>query len=315
MRRLREIPFTLITSDIENSAEREFDRTLGVDGFINKSMNKPELVGYLNNLLDSAVFTSSVILPEPPKEELPPPVASSFAPLFKTPELLGHDQFRQEVSKLSLPNPKVGKICALVFGIDNRNALIASFGEEAADMVASRIASLLVAKIGPSDSIGRCRNEQLGIISNGVDLEQGVRFAQRVCKSLASGQITIRGKKVKLTASVGVASNADGAVSNGTELLALAEKRLNQALVCGGNTVASDCKSDCPLNCQEHTASKLIDALNLQGEKNIASNIGALGLKILPLLQVMDQELSLGLPLAEITRQLQQRARFENAPV
>jgi len=315
MRRLREIPFVLITSDMDNKVERDFDRTLGVDGFISKSMSKTELVDYLNNLLDSAVFTESVILPDAPKEEEPEPVAPAFEPIFKQPVVLDSEQFRQMIATFSVPNPKAGKVCMLVFGIDKRETLIASFGAEAMDMVVKRIASLLVTKVGSSDSIGRCSGDRLAIISHGVDLDQGVHFAQRVCKSLASGQITIRGQKVRLTASVGVAGNSSDSVSDGEALLALAEKRLSQALVCGGNTVASECKSECPLQCQGLTASKLLDALNLQGQESIAANIGMLGLKIMPLLQVMDQELSLGLPLADIKRQLEQRSRIGNAVV
>ncbi len=314
MRRLREIPFILITSDIENKAEREFDRTLGVDGFVSKSMSKAELVDYLSNLLDSAVFTESVILPDPPKEE-PAVVEPSLEPIFRQPTLLEAEPFQKMVSALAVPHPKSGKVCMLVFGIDNREALIASFGAEAMDMVVRRIASLLVTKVGASDSIGRWDSDRLAIISQGVDLEQGVRFAQRVCKSLASGQITIRGEKVRLTASSGVASNSSDTVSDGQALLNLAEKRLGQALVCGGNTVASECKAECPLNCQNLTASKLLDALSLQGEDGIAANIGMLGLKIMPLLQVMNKELSLGLPLNDIKQQLEQRSRIENTLV
>jgi len=316
MRRLREIPFTLITSDLDNKVEREFDRSLGVDGFISKSITKAELVGYLNNLLDSAVFTDSIIQPEiPPSEEEPPPVEPSFEPIFKTPQLLDRQAFQNAVSALSLPDPKVGKVCALVFGVDKRDALIASFGVEAADMVTTHIARMLVTKVGSSDVIGRYQGEKLGIISYNVDLEQGVRFAQRVCRSLASGQITIHGKKIKLTASVGISSNAGDAVNDGAALLALAEKRLAQALICGGNTVVSETKTECPLRSVDLTASKLLDALNVQGETSLAANIGKLGLKLMPLLQVMDRELSLGLPLADIKQQLQERSRTESSTV
>lgn len=315
MRRLREIPFTLITSDLDNKVERDFDRSLGVDGFISKSMSKTELLGYLDNLFDSAVFTDSIIQPEiPTTEEEPTPVEPSFEPIFKTPQLLDRQAFQNAVSVLSLPDPKDGKVCALVLGIDKRDTLVASFGVEAADMVTTHIARMLVTKVGSSDVIGRYEGEKLGIISYGVDLEQGVRFAQRVCRSLASGQITIRGKKVKLTASVGIASNGD-TVGDGVALLALAEKRLGQALICGGNTVASECKTECPLRSVDLTASKLLDALNVQGETSLAANIGKLGLKLMPLLQVMDQELSLGLPLADIKQQLQERSRTESSTV
>lgn len=324
MRRLREIPFVLITSDIDNKAERDFDRSRGVDGFISKSMSKAELVNYLDKLLDSAVFTESVILPDAPAEETeaepepgpepePEHMQPTLEPIFKAPAILDPEPFSTWVASLAVPNPKAGKLSMLVFAIDNRDSLIASFGQEAMDMVVKRIASLLITKVGPSDSIGRCGDDRLCIISRGVDLDQGMHFARRVCASLSAGQITIRGQKIRLTASVGVASNTSDPVSDGASLFALAEKRLTQALVCGGNTVASDSKMGCPLRRSDLSASGFLDAINLQDEKTMAAQIGALGLKVLPLLAVMDRELALNLPLDEIKRQLEQRKEVDKS--
>ena len=318
MRRLREIPFVLIVSDLANDAERQYDRTCGVAGFITKTMAKSAIVELLNKLFSPAELTSTDILPdfEAPKDEAPPQLHSEppLEPLFKAPKLLANDAFTSLVSKVSFSDPKVGKACALIFGIDNREALIQSFGQDVVEIIIARIASLLFAKVGPLDSIGRWHNDRLAIISNGVDIEQGLRFGHRVCKSLASGQVTIRGQKMKLTASVGLASNTDDHVADGSELIALAEKRLDQALICGGNTVANEHKPDCPLHCKNKTALRLIEALSAQGDKSIAKSIGSIGLKVLPLLKIMDHELSLGLPLADIKHQLQQRAKAEEVP-
>ena len=318
MRRLREIPFVLIVSDLTNDAERQYDRTCGVAGFITKTMAKSAIVELLNKLFSPAELTSTDILPdfEAPKDEAPPQLPSEppLEPLFKAPKLLANDAFTSLVSKVSFSDPKVGKACALVFGIDNREALIQSFGQDVVEIIIARIASLLFAKVGPLDSIGRWHNDRLAIISNAVDIEQGLRFGHRVCKSLASGQVTIRGQKMKLTASVGLASNTDDHVADGSDLIALAEKRLDQALICGGNTVANEHKPDCPLHCKNKTALRLIEALSAQGDKSIAKSIGSIGLKVLPLLKIMDHELSLGLPLADIKHQLQQRAKAEEVP-
>ena len=319
MRRLREVPFVLIVSDLDNHAERQYDQTCGVTGFITKTMDKSTIVEILNRILDPAAddLSSTDILPEQATvtEEAPPtpPAETPLEPLFKAPKLVPHDAFVSLASNISFSDPNTNKSCALIFGIDNREALIQSFGQDVVEIIIARIASLLFAKVGPLDSIGRWGNERLAIISNGVDLEQGIRFGHRVCRSMASGQVTIRGHKMKLTASVGVASSADDHVTNGTELLELADKRLDQALVCGGNTVASEHKPDCPLHCKNKMALKLIEALSSQGDKSIAKNIGTLGLKVLPLLKIMDRELSLGLPLTDIKHQLQQRAKTEEA--
>lgn len=233
------------------------------------------------------------------------------APLLA--RLLESDKFKIVLTALSCADPKAEKVCALVFGIDNRDVLIDRFGEDIAGMIAERFASLLVAKVSPRDLIGRCRGERLAIISYGVDLKEGVRFGKRVCKSLASGQITIRGQKVNLTASVGVASTSDDEVKAGGDLFLLADQRLDQALVCGGNTVATEFKPDCPMHfCRDRSVFKLIDALNEGGEVDAPAHIGTLGLKILPLIRVMNDELQLGLPLADIQQQLELRASIED---
>lgn len=307
IRRLKEIPFVLIVSDVENQAGRDFDRACGVTSFLTKTMKKPAIVTCLNALFDPDQETAN----EKGKETVGQNIVPLFAPASGPQQPLDKDAFWSILSELSFSEASAEDACALVFAIDNRESLITQFGDDVAAMISARFARLLVSKISPLDSIGRCCGERLAIISHGVDLKQGVRFGKQVCRSLASGQITIRGQKVKLTASVGVASTSDDMVDSGSALFFLAGQRLDQALVCGGNTVATEYKPKCPLHRRDQGDFELLDALTMQGEGSIAGRIGTLGLKILPLLRVMNQELALGLPLAEIREQLEQRALSE----
>ena len=329
--RLREIPFLLIVSDVDDETAREVDRARGVAGFITKTMKKSALVECLNSFLEQPAAQKEVIAPEvqkvpeaqkeqkeisPTKEEAPKPAVQVQAPqvpqALQLPEkLLESKKFRTVLSALNFKDSNTGPICSLVFGIDNREALIARFGEDVSGLISARFASLLVAKLSPRDLIGRCRGERLAIVSHGVDLKDGMRFGARVCKSLASGQIAIRGQKVKLTASVGVASTSDDDVASGGELFLLADQRLDQALVCGGNTVSVEFRPGCPMHCRERGALQQLEALSAAKDLDLAEQIGSIGLKMLPLLQVMNKELSLGLPLAEIERLLHERAVAE----
>ena len=93
----------------------------------------------------------------------------------------------------------------------------------------------------------------------------------------------------------------------------LADQRLNQALVCGGNTVAIEFKAGCPLHCRDKQTAKLVEALVKQQESAIQLNLGTFGLKILPILRAMNKELSLGLSLQEIEQQLEKRVQSESA--
>ena len=318
IRRLREIPFILIVSDLDNKVERDADRANGVAGFITKTMNKPAMLAALNELFHPHDA------PKTANEGKSLPTSPEAAPL--APELLldttgseetgkpqSRDRFNSVLTKLSLAAPLGDPVCILVFRIDNRAALIEKFGEEIAAMIDVRFARLLMSKVGPNDQIGHCFGDRLAIVSHDVDLKQGERFGKQVCRSLASGQITIRGQKVKLTASVGVASTSDDKASSGMELFTLADQRLNQALVCGGNTVAIEFKSGCPMHCRDKQTAKLVEALAKPQESAIRLNLGAFGLKILPILRALDQELSLGLSLKEIEQQLEKRLQSESA--
>ena len=311
IRRLKEMPFTLLVSDVENQAGPASDRLGGVSALITKSMKKAAIVACLNALFEHADEAARAAPEE--KKTLPPDVLPLPAPAPEAEKLLDSEAFWSVISGLSLADAPAEPVCVLVFGIDDREGLSASFGADVAAMIAARFASLLLSRLSPRDSIGRCRGERLAIISPGVDLKQGERFGKQVSKSLAAGQITVRGQKVKLTASVGIASTSDDVLSRGSELYFLADRRLDQALVCGGNTVAVEYKPKCPVHCRENDVDERLDVLSEATGLMHAGRIGALGLKIMPLLQRIDQELALGLPLADIQEKLQQRAAGEQA--
>ena len=311
IRRLQEMPFTLLVSDVENQAGPASDRLRGVAAVITKTMKKAAIVACLNALFEHADEAARAAPEE--KKALPPDVLPLPAPAPEAEKLLDSEAFWSVVSGLSLADAPAEPVCVLVFGIDDREGLSASFGADVAAMIAARFASLLLSRLSPRDSIGRCRGERLAIISPGVDLKQGERFGKQVSKSLAAGQITVRGQKVKLTASVGIASTSDDVLSRGSELYFLADRRLDQALVCGGNTVAVEYKPKCPVHCRENDVDERLDVLSEATGLMHAGRIGTLGLKIMPLLQRIDQELALGLPLADIQEKLQQRAAGEQA--
>ena len=299
VRRVREVPFILIVSDVANQTGDAPDLWPGATGFISKSMSKAAMVAELQRLLGSANEELRVAA-VPRKAE-----AHSALPTPTAAKLLSRREFSSVVSSLSFTEAVDRDVCMLVFGIDHLDDLISRFGKNVLEMLTSRIAGLMVAKVDPHDQIGQGEGKHLVIVSHDVDLRQGSRFARRVCQSLASGQISIQGKKVRLTVSVGIASTSDDKVASGKELLALAEQRLTQALMCGGNTVCTELRPDCPMHCQDSGLVMLFKAIQPGADTIGSEQIGILGLKVLPLLEKMDQELSLGLPMAEIKTRLE----------
>jgi len=285
VRRVRDVPFVLIVSDLENPAVADLPNWPGVAGCISKSMDKAALLAELARLID----------PVPDPVDVP------------APRLLGRKEFAAAVASLSFSDKDEQQTCMIVFGIDHLDELVSRFGKAVPEMLTSRLADLLSAKVDSLDQFGQAEGKHLAIISHGVDLRHGSRFAKRVCKSLASGQITIQGQKIKLTASAGVASTSEDKVARGAELLALAQQRLAQAQLCGGNSASAELRPDCPLHCRDKAIASLLLALRGGSAAMPVEQLAVAGLKVLPLLKALDRHLSLGLPLEKIRAQIEER--------
>ncbi|WP_305074197.1 GGDEF domain-containing response regulator [Propionivibrio sp.] len=285
VRRVRDVPFVLIVSDLENPAVADLPNWPGVAGCISKSMDKVALLAELARLID----------PVPDPVDVP------------APRLLGRKEFASAVASLSFSDKDEQQTCMIVFGIDHLDELVSRFGKAVPEMLTSRLADLLSAKVDSLDQFGQAEGKHLAIISHGVDLRHGSRFAKRVCKSLASGQITIQGQKIKLTASAGVASTSEDKVARGAELLALAQQRLAQAQLCGGNSASAELRPDCPLHCRDKAIASLLLALRGGSAAMPVEQLAVAGLKVLPLLKALDRHLSLGLPLEKIRAQIEER--------
>jgi diguanylate cyclase (GGDEF)-like protein len=306
--RLKNLPFLLIASETGKHAGQGAAMPPGVAGFITKAMPKTEIIERLQAVLDPCSTIECRGLPELREEALP----ALLMPDASTPALLSREDIERRIAHtMSTANRQSTGVSALIFGIVNHDALIDQFGEEVAEEIGARFANLLLAKIGRHDSIARYPGERLLIVSRGIGLAQCVHFARRVCKSLASGHITIRGQQVKLSATAGAATSLEKGVSSSASLLALASQRLDRALGCGGNAVVTDSRPDCPLHNAGLLLPNLLTALNANGEQAIAAQIGSLGLQVMPLIKALNQEFSLGLQLPDLKRQLQQRADTE----
>jgi diguanylate cyclase (GGDEF)-like protein len=241
-------------------------------------------------------------VPEEVPEKVPEEVPEKEPEPEKTPEkmrasrtislvpLLGVNDFRAAVATLPHEVSSDESLCVLVFGIDRLDELVNRFGPDVPDLLTGKIAALLAAKIDPRDVLGQCGKDCVAIVSHGVDLRSGVGFGRRVCKSMATGQISVHGRKIRLTVSVGVAATSDDRVDSPEELLVLAQKRLKQAVICGGNSVCTELRPDCPLHQRDEA---LVSLFRLLGEMLEAEQKNTLDTAAQPLLRKIDARLAL----------------------
>jgi len=288
--RLREMPVLMLSGDDEEARERA--KALGVSDFINKGIGTAELLARIDSLVKLSQAQTQL------HENREQQVQNAETGLFtrKYIEL----QAAQAMSHAMRHNNQVS---ALVLGFDHFGALREEHGDEVVKQLQLSFSKMLANKMRKEDSLGHFAGSQFAVVSPGTPYLSCESFANRLREAILVANIAIHGQRVSLSVSVGVANSpADGVTSAGA-LLELAGVRLKEAQQAGGNRVVA---------CQANPASELIvpalahaiELIRAGQESAVIPHLLKLGRQVVPLLQLLERELKLGLPLADIEKHL-----------
>lgn len=213
-----------------------------------------------------------------------------------------------------LPNAAEGHgVGVLAFGLDNYQGLIADHGEELVARTVEKFSFMVARKIRPEDVISQLPGGRVVIIAPATTATICSGFANRICKAMAAAQIAVRGQRIDLTVSAGVAVIPDDGISlSGQELLNLADARLADAQHAGGNRVvakanytgggAGSCEAFLP---------QLKELLASVDPAVLRPCLGTVGLQLIPLLKEIESSFRLGLPIDDMKKRLWDKARAE----
>lgn len=297
LRRLQQLPFMLVSGE-ESEEDRAKARTLGVSDFVTKGAGTSEVLTRLNNLL---VLTSAKENLEAGREQLvQDPVSGLFTRKYlelQTAQALSHSA-RHGVD-----------VSVMVLGFDGFEGLRKRLGASAADEISNRFAKMLAGKMRQEDSLGHFSAGQLSVVAPGTAPAFCVTFAERVREAVEVARLTVQGQTIALTVSIGLASVPTDRVSSAGALLDLAGERMQAAMLAGGNRTESGGILPASRPISIHNAVELL-AANRQME--VIPHLPSLAERLLPLMQLMNQELGLALPVAEIERFLSERKSKNN---
>ncbi len=343
--RLRNTPFYLIVSNEVSEGERQQARVRGVTDFLQKGMASAQIGILVAAIRKSCANPSDA--PETPAEgaveyQARTPVEEEsvgtasnlgisdimgqmgrlagmsgitasdvLGPAKAVPDFPPRAEVEMAVAR-HLAASGTHAVGVLIFGLDSYSRVVERFGSELADRIALKFGRLLANKVRTDDSFGAFSPGRVAIVAPGTNRALCASFAERVCKGLAAAQISIRGERVDMTVSVGVASAPeDGAALGAEDFLALANGRMEAAQKAGGNRVeagnlraAADFKKD-------EFVLRLKELLGTVPAQALQPCLGSVGLQIVPLMKQIDLAFNLGLPLEEIERKLWSRARSE----
>ena len=292
LRRLQQLPFILVSGE-ETEEERAKASSLGVSDFVTKGAGSAEILARLNNLL--ALSNAQANLEVGREQLVQDPSSGLFTRKFlelQTAQALSHSA-RHGVDT-----------SVMVLGFDGFEGLRERLGPQVAEDVATRFAKMLAGKMRQEDSLGHFGAGQYAVVSPGTAVAFCVTFAERVREAVELARLSVQGQMVAVTVSIGVSSVPIDQVSSAGALLDLAGQRMQEAMQRGGNRTESGGVLPATRPISLNHALELLAANRPAAVK---PHLTVLGRQLLPLLNLLDQELGLTLPMAEIERRLIER--------
>nr|MBL8411129.1 diguanylate cyclase [Dechloromonas sp.] len=292
LRRLQQLPFILVSGE-ETEAERAKAREMGVSDFVTKGAGSAEILVRLNNLLALQKAQESI---EAGREQL---VQDPISGLFS------HKYLEMQVAQALSHSARHGlETSVMVLGFDNFDKLCERFGASVAEQVGNRFAKMLEAKMRHEDSLGHFGDGRYAIASPGTAAQFCATFAERVREAVELARLTVQGQTVALTVSIGIASVPADAVTSAAALLDTAGQRMLQAMQAGGNRTESGGILPATRPISINHALEMLAANRVDPVK---PHVDALATQLLPLIRLINQELGLALPMAEIEQRLSER--------
>jgi two-component system cell cycle response regulator len=286
--RLSQMPILMISGDNDEALARA--KSHGASDFINRGTGANELLARIDSLLKLAEAKNQL------KENLEQNVQNPESGLFtrKYVEL-------QAVQAMSHAMRHDSEVSAIVMSFDNIGALREEHGVEVFKQLQQRFTDMLASKIRKEDSLGHFAGSQLVVISPGTPYPACESFGNRLREAIHVANIAVHGQRLNLSVSVGVSNSPVDGVTSAGALIELAGSRLKTAQQMGGNQVIS-CQTK-PLTAAlvpriEHA----IALINSGHESEVVPHLSALGRQMLPLLKLLDRDLKLDLPMAEIEK-------------
>jgi diguanylate cyclase (GGDEF)-like protein len=296
--RIRALPVVLISGE-EDEAARDRAKALGATDFITKGIGTSELLARIASLVKLAKTESA--LSESREQQVKHPETGIFGAQYVAEQA-------EQILAVALRHQQSAS--ALVIGIDGLDRIKSQYGDAVGKQIGLRFGQLLTSKIRKEDSLGHYVGDTYVVVSPATPEPGCMVFAERLRESVEALNVTLGGKRLPLTVSIGVSDAPPDPVKDGKSWLELAASRMVLASAGGGNR-AVGCDDRVFEPARLPTLDHALAMLRAGRQSEIAQHAGELALLVLPLLDLANQELKLGVPMAEIEKRLLDRARKE----
>jgi diguanylate cyclase (GGDEF)-like protein len=297
--RVAQIPMLMIASDSEETNERA--RLHGASGFIKRGVSDAELLSRIGSLLKEARSRN-----QPEKETEQQESRNPETGIFTRKYI--EWQAQRAMSHAAQHNSEVS---IMAIGFDDAGALSDEYGADLIKRLQRRLIAVLSGKMHKEASLGHGPGDQLFIVSPETSSKACEAFSNRLREAIHAASITVGNRRLTLSISIGIGNSPmDGAGSAGA-LIGLASGRLKAAQQAGGNRVLAGGGgvAENTARTPELTLERALGLLREGHESTVVQHLAELCEQAMPFLKLLDRELALRLPLAEVEKRLSARGR------
>lgn len=267
--RVNSLPVLIISGEDENEA-RMRAQELGATDFITKGTPRVELLARLEALAKLA-------------------------------------QTRRELeqSREQLVRRNRGDVSVMVIEVDHYDRLCESYGHSVGQLVHRKLSKLLSAKVRKEDTIAHLAEGQFAVISPSADLDACGAFALRLRRAIETIVMTYKEHRIRVSLTVGLASAHGDATVSLEHLLQTAAARVADGRKLGGNRVVSESGEVTADNIGrfsrlavsvDHALTQIRSGSADEARKRLRE----LTHTLMPLLEMMEAEYRVGIPLMEL---------------
>ncbi len=297
--RVHELPVIMISGDEDDDA-RARALKLGANDFIAKGISSVELLARLESLSYLARTRREL---EESRAALAAQQPVDPVSGLNTGSYL---QTRGE-QDVALANRHQTDISAMVIEIDHYGQLIEWHGVHVAQLITRKLAKILATRVRKGDTVAQLESDRFAVLSPSTDLMGSCAFALRLQRAMEKLVMVYRDERIRISITAGVASSAVDGGESISHLVGVATGRVREGVAAGGNRIVSnEGEVDQDAIEQHLKQATSIDYALTQIRSGtvdeVAGRLPEIIATLLPLLELAESRLNIGLPLAELER-------------
>ena len=286
--RIKTMPVIMISGDDEN-AQRERASRLGATDFITKGVGAVELVARLDALAELAQVRQQL---DTARVAVAQQATTDPLTQLGTLSLL----VKQGASMFSYAQRHRLPLAVVRVGLDRFDGLRGKIGDGVADQIVVAVARLIASRMRKEDVIARADVAEFAIAAPSTTSEAAAKFSGRLVEEIRGAKITWQGRRLKITASVGIADSAIDPSESFADVFSVAGRRLDRARAQQGDrVVAADEVLDPSQLAGKAKAPDIDQALAMlaggRGD-DLLPFVRELALRVYPLVQFCDEQFS-----------------------